>query len=180
MLAASDRDGREVIKKRIALSLEVTTRALIYPHSIETYRIRAQVRLANRNTKKLEFFSQWSYPPGQEPAKPVAYDGPDKDLLTIAKVFTEGLVIAEDHSKDWYDGLSPQHRFIRHDICSVLAAPIRDPDEPDNSPIGVVSFDSNKTVAELHFDKAGVNYLAQLVADMIFPLVREFWEDLNG
>src|SRR5215211_7737521 len=76
---------RETVRTQVKIVLEATCRAPIHPHTLTGYPIRAQCRIANTRDKRLEPFCSWSYLIPPDKGLSVDYEGPDKDVLVIAK-----------------------------------------------------------------------------------------------
>ena len=162
---------REEVRSEIRL-LEAVTLALIHPHRHD-YPVRAQCRLVNREVKSLEVFCYWSYPVCDDDVLPVYYDGDDKELIVISKAFRHERVVAEQLPDDHYSHYSDKHKNrIWKDICCVLAAPIRDPNNPRSNPIGTISFDSSKPISTLHLDSEEAKRLVTVVASYAFHLLK--------
>jgi len=170
----NDRESdHEEILAQISSLLEITARALVHPHRMEDSAIRVQCRLANSKTEALELISEWCHPPGLEPStNPVPYNGPDRDILVISKAFRNAMVLAEEPQQEWHEKLDPKNQWIWSEIRSVLAAPIKKPNQAGIPPIGTISIDSSKRLTASRFDTADSKKLVELIAATVFPLLQ--------
>ena len=164
---------REAVQDQLRSLLEATTRALIHPHK-EEYPIRAQCRLADARTKKLVPFCQWSKPFCNDSTLPIDYDGPDRDVLVISRVYRNNVILAEDLPFNHNSLYVGNHQgMIWQELRCVLAAPIRDPRDLTASPIGTISFDSSKPLSAVKFDTLEARKLAEVVAGSAFTLLND-------
>ncbi|MFO0965170.1 MAG: hypothetical protein U0793_06245 [Gemmataceae bacterium] len=154
--------------------LEITTRALVLPHRLGLYPIRAQCRVYNKERKALEPFCQWSYPVCADSTLPIFCAGPDRDVLVIARAFHGNVILAEELPADHHDRYHGAHKgMIWDELRCVLAAPIRDPRDPTRAPIGTISFDSSKRIDAVGFDSDEAKQLAEAVSGVLFPILEE-------
>jgi hypothetical protein len=131
---------RETVRTQVKIVLEATCRAPIHPHTLTGYPIRAQCRIANTRDKRLEPFCSWSYLIPPDKGLSVDYEGPDKDVLVIAKAYRSNRILAEDLPSNHNELYTGGHKgMIWPELRSVLAAPIRDPADDTSLPIGVIS-----------------------------------------
>jgi hypothetical protein len=165
---------REAVREQVRSLLEVTTRALVHPHKLDHYPIRAHCRLADVKAKRLNSFCQWSYPVCNDSELPIEYDGTDRDVLVISKAFRNKMILAEDLPEDHHDRYAGTHRGrIWDELRCVLAAPIRDPGDANAAPVGTLSFDSSRPLSLVRFDSDEAKRLAELVAASIYSLLRD-------
>jgi hypothetical protein len=164
---------REAVQDQVRSLLEATTRALIHPHKGQ-YPIRAQCRLADPKTKKLVPFCQWSEPFCNDSTLSIDYDGQDRDVLIISRVYRNSVVLAEDLPSNHNTLYVGNHQgMIWQELRCVLAAPIRDPRDLTAVPIGTISFDSSKPLSTVKFDTHEAKKLAEVVAGSAFTLLND-------
>lgn len=138
--------------------LHATSLALVYPHNPRDVPFRTFVHLADRETATLRPVWWWSLQHYDDYDAPIPF-GDDRSPFVIARAFAAvrpvGMDLAEDHVARYPPDLRDR---IMTGLRCVIAVPIHDY-EPNGStpPLGTISIDSTRTLAELGFDSEEVN-----------------------
>jgi len=156
---------REVIRAQ----LEATARALAqnFPTKKSPLELRAFCHIVD--SEHLVPLCTWRTPNIMYDDQVLKIPLTDK-FLVVTQAFREGRPICRDVQGATIPGEWAQR--IWPAIHGVLAAPIRDFEDPDSKPIGTIAFDSSRCCADVHFDKPETQTIIRTVAMATYLLLK--------
>lgn len=168
-LKSSTKVSMSVISMRETLIntiLKAACEALIYPS--QTTHIRAIVTLVDINckTRTTKYFYNTSGDPEQHATFPIYFGVTGKALKNKCVVSEQ---LPENHSTTYDNELK---HTILPEVKSILAAPLLNPNDSNNKPLGVLAFDSIHDQKKMKFDKYEVRRLAQDWAMIIYEIIK--------
>ena len=132
--------------------------------------IRAFCHLYNERKKELYTYCAWGYQWNKDFDSTVPCNHPDSEKFVIVRAFQQCTVIAEDVGSDRVVGMPVP---VWPELKCVLAAPIRDFNDPQCQPIGTINFDSNRTLEEAHFKGKRAEEICLVYASSIYDLLKD-------
>ncbi len=150
---------------------EAFARAILFPRK-ERIRLRVFCHLADTRRKLLFPFCSWSWTHFPDYDRPVPYAGAGSDIFVIAEAYLSRDAVARNLPID-HLARTPSHVAVWPDIRSVIAAPIRDFDDPDCVPLGTISLDCDRTLEALKLDQVESQEMARIYAAAVYRLLKE-------
>ena len=148
--------GKRLLVKNLH---EAFARAMLFPR-VQHLNLRVFCHLANKRSKELVPFCSWSWHHFPDADSRVPYE--DDSVFVIARAFRTRDCTAEDLPPDHLDHV-PDGVVVWPDLTSVIAASIRDYDLPNCEPIGTVSIDFDRTLAQMRLNSpAALNEAKEL------------------
>jgi|GEM_PF-3096278 len=143
--------------------LEASAKSIVFPNTPDTTHIRSIVTVYD---PKLNMrVTKFSYNAEPDPERTAEF-APDFGIT--GKAFSKKMVVIESLSPNHLDAYENDVKdLILSDLKTVIAAPIPNPNNPSEPPIGVLAFDSILSVSDLNFDQRQIKSLAQKWADTI-------------
>ena len=132
--------------------------------------IRAFCHLYNEKKKELYTYCAWGYQWNEDFDSTVPCNHPNSDKFIIVRAFQQRKPFAEDVGLDGVVGMPVP---VWPELKCVLAAPIRDFNDPLCQPLGTINFDSNRTLEEAHFKGKRAEEICLLYASSIYDLLKD-------
>jgi hypothetical protein len=162
---------REKLRPVIKKVLESMVRSLELSLTDSNVTIRGYCHLYNEKLNQLEHYVSVS--PGSWHADqdmPVRCDDAGFEKFVICKAFKKSQPMKENLGKDAVENMPFE---IWQEMKCVLAAPIRDFDTPTPVPLGVVDFNANRTLEEVHFHDKRAMDMCRTCAETIYAILKE-------
>ena len=157
-------------QRRVARNiLEAAARTLALPKQGREEKFRAACYLYNRRHNTLEHFCHWSSYWHPEFEQPIPRDHPRSEKFVIIRAFNNRRIERKDLEDDERSNLPIE---VWKEIRSVLAAPIRDFDDPKRIPLGAISFDSSLTLQQARLDTDQAKEICRIYASSLYELMK--------
>lgn len=95
---------------------------------------------------------------------------PDSNRFVIVRAFKERDVKAKNVAPSEVSGMPVA---VWPELKCVIAAPIRDFNDPQCKPLGTINFDSNRTLEEVHFEGKRAQEICRVYASSIYDLLKD-------
>lgn len=149
----------------IVCILETSCKSLIYPH--DSKHIRAIITICD-NKRNLRY-TKYTYNAESDPERVAEFP---LDFGITGKSYKSKSVILEElpvrHHKLYSDKTKDN---ILASVRTILAAPLLNPDNLNENPIGILAFDSILSISELNWDSIKIRKIAQEWGDIIAKLL---------
>ncbi|TWT39790.1 hypothetical protein KOR42_51680 [Thalassoglobus neptunius] len=132
-------------QKLISRLHESFARAILFPR-VQHLNLRVFCHKTDPAKQELVPLCSWSWHHYPDNDSRVPYG--EENIFVIAKAFRSSDAVAEDLPEGHLDAV-PEGVVIWEDLTSVIAASIRDYDVPQCEPIGTVSIDFDRTLAQM-------------------------------
>lgn len=162
--------GEKISIAAIQAMLEATARALLHPLSDTDIPLRAFYHRYESSTRELVPECHWMHHHSHDRDARIPVDN---DAFVISRAFKEKRVVASNVGSAQTDGYPAKLKErIWDQIGSILAAPVRDFDDPHSGVLGTVAFDSCNSCADMKFDTDEARDIAASIATAIYRLYR--------
>jgi hypothetical protein len=154
--------------------LEASARSLVYPRSIAQYEIRAFYHEADTVKGEFKPLCRWVEGYATDMATQIPFQGDQTDIFVISRAYRDKTILAENLPQNYPQSLPERLRGkIKKNLKCVLAAPVQNYEDDGQEVIGVIAFDSVKSLRDVGFDQQGAKDIAKLLAESIFILLTE-------